>query len=84
MTVPWMVPVVGVSSVVDVSAGGEVSCPVRGRVIKAKTRKQKDRERNKRLHNTGWDDKAALSWEQNVAAFCVARVSASTMDRTVY
>ena len=42
--------------------------------MKANNKKQKVCERNRRRHKTGLDDKAALSWEQNVKAFCVARV----------
>jgi hypothetical protein len=41
---------------------------------RAKAMKQKDIARNNRRHNTGLDNKATLSWEQNVEALCVARV----------
>jgi hypothetical protein len=64
----------GVSTVAGVSAGVDVSCPIKEGAIKANNRKQNDSERKNRPHKTGLNDKAALSWEQNVEAFCVARV----------
>ena len=63
----------GVSTVAGVSAGEKFPA-LSKRAIKANNRKQNDSERKKRRHKTGLDDKAALSWEQNVKAFCVARV----------
>ena len=66
---PWTVPVAGTSAGAAVSWGG-ASWADNGRLIKAKAIKQKhkDIERNNRRHNTGLDNKATLSWEQNAKA----------------
>jgi hypothetical protein len=66
--VPWIVPPVGLSCVVEASGGGEVSWADKGRLSKALKRKDKDEARNKHRHHTGFDNKGTLSWEQNVEA----------------
>jgi len=45
-----------------------VSCADNGKLSKALKRKNKDEARNKRRHHTGFNNKATLSWEQNVEA----------------
>src|SRR6266850_847965 len=66
LIVPWIVPAVGVSCVVETSGGGGVSWADKGRLTKALKRKDKDEAPNKHRHHTGFDNKATLSWEQNV------------------
>jgi hypothetical protein len=66
--VPWIVPATGFSCVVEASGGGGVSCADNDRLSNTLKKKDKDEARNKHRHHTGFDNKATLSWEQNVAS----------------
>jgi hypothetical protein len=62
-------PAVGVSCVIEASAGGAgVSWADKDKVSKALKRKDKDEAPSKHRHHTGFNNKATLSWKQNAEA----------------